>query len=152
MKINGEQTVGQQREQLWDTILESETLEATIPGAKELSRDGDHYDGTLERGLAGISLTLSADVDVTEKEQPAWLECDIEGVDNRINSRVNGTAEVEFEEGDDGTTVIVYDTEFEFSGKLASLGSRIIKRKVNSDLNTFFSNLEEYVDEEEQPV
>jgi|GEM_PF-828179 len=149
MEINGEQTIGQEPDQLWETLLDADTLEETIPGAKNLERNGDHYEGSLERGLAGISLTLSADVDIVDKEEPNWLECEIEAVDNTINSRVNGTAHVDFEETDDGATNLVYETEFDFSGKLASLGSRIIKRKVNKDLNTFFSNVEEYVESQE---
>lgn len=149
MEVNGEQTVPQEPEQLWETILDPATLEQTIPGAKTLERDGDHYEGKMERGLAGISLTLSADVDITEKERPNWMKCDIGGVDNTINSRVNGTAHVNFEEDGNGSTLVVYNTEFDFSGKLASLGSRVIKRKVNRDLNTFFSNLEEYVESQE---
>lgn len=149
MEITGEQTIGQEPNRLWEIILDPETLEATIPGAEALEREGDHYEGTLERGLAGISLTLSADVDITEKDRPNWIECDIEGVDNKINSRVNGTAHVDFEEDGNDATLLVYDTKFEFSGKLASLGSRIIKRKVNNDLETFFSNIEEYVDSQE---
>ena len=148
MEINGEQTIGQAPDQLWDTVLDAETLEATIPGAESLERDGDHYEGTLERGLAGISLSLSADVDITDEDRPDWIECDIEAVDNTVNSRVNGEARVEFKEDGDDATLLVYDTEFDFSGKLASLGSRIIKRKVNQDLDTFFSNLEEYADSE----
>lgn len=149
MNINGEQTIGQEPDPLWETLLDAKTLEETIPGAETVEREGDKYEATLERGLAGISLTLSADVDITEKDRPKWIECDIEGVDNTINSRVNGTARVDFEEEGDGATLLVYDTEFDFSGKLASLGSRIIKRKVNNDLSTFFSNIEEYVDSQE---
>lgn len=149
MEINGEQTIDLESDQLWEILLDAETLEQTIPGAQELECNGDNYEGTLERGLAGISLTLSADVDITNKEQPEWIECDIEGVDNTINSRVNGTARVEFQDEDDDATLLVYDTEFDFSGKLASLGSRIIKRKVNNDLETFFSNIEEYVESQE---
>lgn len=58
MEITGEQTIGQELNRLWDTLLDPETLEETIPGAEELERDGDHYKGTPECGLAGISLTL----------------------------------------------------------------------------------------------
>lgn len=148
MKLSSEQTIDQAPDQLWDTILDPETLEATIPGAQTLERDGDHYEGTLERGLAGISLRLSADVDITDQERPDWIAVDIVGTDNTINSRVDGEARVEFE-GDGDSTTLVYDTEFDFSGKLASLGSRIIKRKVNKDLQTFFDNLEAHVDEQE---
>ena len=149
MEINGERTIDQAPDQLWGTILDGDVLEETLPGAKNLEQDGDHYEGTLEQGLAGITVTLSVDVDITEKNRPKWLECDINGTDNRINSRVDGNAHVDFEEEDEGKTNLVYETEFNFSGKLASLGSRIIRRKVNNELKTFFSNIEDYVDNSE---
>lgn len=145
MEVNGERTIDQTPDQLWSTILDDDVLEQTIPGAENLERDGDRYEGTLERGLAGITVTLSVDVNITDKDQPEWLECDIEGTDNRINSRVDGDARVNFEALENQQTNLVYETEFNFSGKLASLGSRIIRRKVNNDLETFFSNLSEYV-------
>ncbi|MFC4549829.1 MULTISPECIES: CoxG family protein [Halorussus] len=149
MEVTGERTIDQTPDRLWDTILDPDTLEQTIPGAQSLEQDGDVYEGTLERGLAGISIELSATVEVTDEDRPDWIDCDIEGTDNTINSRVDGQAHVEFEEADDGATTLVYETDFDFSGKLASLGSRIIKRKVNKDLDTFFSNLEEHVEEQE---
>ncbi|RBI59663.1 hypothetical protein DMJ13_21230 [halophilic archaeon] len=152
MEVTGEHTIDQVPNQLWDTLLDPETLEATIPGAESLDRDGDHYEGSLERGLAGISLTLDADVEITEKERIEYIKCEIIGTDNTINSRVDGEAFVEFEVTEDDETILVYETEFDFSGKLASLGSRIIKRKMNQDLQTFFNNLEEYVDDQQATV
>jgi carbon monoxide dehydrogenase subunit G len=153
MEITGEQTINQSSDPLWDILLDAKTLEQTIPGAQDLDRDGDHYEGTLERGLAGISITLSASVDITNQERPEWIACDIVGTDNTINSRVDGEAHVDFEENGDGVTELAYRVEFDFSGKLASLGSRIIKRKVNSDIDTFFTNLQEHVeDQPEQQV
>lgn len=148
MEVTGEQTISLPPDELWETLLDPETLEQTIPGAKSLERDGKHYEGTLERGLAGVSLTLTADVDITDEQRPDWLEVSIEGRDNTINSHVEGDARVEFEPVDSDTTVLAYTANFDFSGKLASLGSRIIKRKVNQDLDTFFSNVEELVTEQ----
>lgn len=147
MEITGEQAIGQEPDQLWETILDPAVLEATIPGARELEREGETYDGTLERGLAGVSLSLSATVEITDQDRPRWIDVDITGTDNTINSRVDGQARVTFEKNGDGTQ-LVYETEFDFAGKLASLGSRIIKRQVNKDLETFFGNLEEYVDDQ----
>lgn len=149
MEVTGKQTIDQSPDPLWDMLLDAGTLEQTIPGAQDLGQDGTHYEGTLERGLAGISITLSASVDITDQARPKWIACDIEGTDNTINSRVDGEAHVDFEENGDGGTELVYQVEFDFSGKLASLGSRIIKRKVNNDIDTFFENLSEYVDEQE---
>jgi carbon monoxide dehydrogenase subunit G len=146
MEVNGEQTISQSPDPLWDILLDATTLEQTIPGAQNLDRDGDHYEGTLERGLAGISISLSANVDITDQAHPEWIVCDIEGTDNTINSRVDGEAHVDFEETDEGKTELAYQVEFDFSGKLASLGSRIIKRKVNNDVETFFTNLQEYIE------
>lgn len=150
MEVTGEQSISQTPDGLWDTLLDPETLEQTIPGAQSLERDGKHYEGTLERGLAGVSLTLTADVDITDEDRPNWIEVDIEGRDNTINSHVEGDAHVEFEAIEDDATLLTYTANFNFSGKLASLGSRIIKRKTNKDLDTFFSNVEELVTKENE--
>ena len=151
MEISGKQTVSKSPDCLWDILFEEETLEATLPGAQEFKRDGDRFEGTIQRGLAGISLTLSIDVEITGEAEPEWVECEIEGVDNTINSRVNGKGRVELVEVGDGETELVYELSFDFSGKLASLGSRIIKHQVNNEIDNFFSNLREYVDEEDTP-
>jgi carbon monoxide dehydrogenase subunit G len=150
MEVTGEQAISEEPDKLWDILLDPDTLEQTIPGAQSLERDGKHYEGTLERGLAGVSLTLTADVDITDEERPNWIAVDIEGRDNTINSHVEGDARVDFEAVEDDATLLTYTANFNFSGKLASLGSRIIKRKVNQDLDTFFSNVEVLVSEEDE--
>jgi carbon monoxide dehydrogenase subunit G len=147
MELTGRQAIDQEPDQLWETLLDPEVLEATIPGAKDLEREGDLYEGSLQRGLAGISVTLDATVEITDRDRPNWIDVDIAGTDNRINSQVDGQATVTFEEGD-AATELVYETSFEFAGKLASIGSRIIKRQVNNDLQTFFSNLEAHVEDQ----
>lgn len=152
MEIRGTRTVQEQQSRLWDALFDPDFLEATVPGAKTVSRDGDYYSATLERGLAGVTVELSTDVNLVERDEPNYVECEIEGTDSTINSRVDGTTEFELADSADGTE-LQYTAELDFSGKLASLGSRLIKRKVKSDLDTFFSNIEtELQDESERDV
>lgn len=150
MEISGTRTIQEQQSRLWEVLLNPDFLEATVPGAKTISRDGDDYSATLERGLAGMSVELSTDVTLVEWAEPDYVACEIEGTDNTINSRVDGTTEFELTDVEEGTE-LQYSAEFDFSGKLASLGSRLIKRQVKNDLDTFFSNIETELEEETGP-
>jgi carbon monoxide dehydrogenase subunit G len=45
-------------------------------------------------------------------------------------------------------TTISYVIDMDFTGRLASLGARIVKRKINADINTFFDNIKERAESE----
>lgn len=149
MKLQGEQEFDVSRDTVWNTLLQPQVLEECIPGAQTVEETSDGvYEGTVERGVASITITMDITVEVAEDERPESLTCDIEGTDNRINSTVNGQADVKMEETDDGST-LSYETNLDFTGKLASIGGRIIKRQMNKDLNKFFSNVEDHINETE---
>lgn len=149
MKLQGEQEFDVPRDIVWETILKPEVLEECIPGAQTVEKTSDDaYEGTVERGLASITITMEITVEIVDDDRPGSVICSIEGTDNRINSTVDGEAEVDMEETDDGS-VLSYEANLDFTGKLASIGGRIIKRQMNKDLDKFFSNVEEYIGETE---
>lgn len=149
MKLQGEQEFDVSRDTVWETILKPEVLEECIPGAQTVEKTSDDvYEGTVERGLASITITMEITVEIVKDDRPGSMICSIEGTDNRINSTVDGKAEVDMEETDGGS-VLSYRANLDFTGKLASIGGRIIKRQMNKDLNEFFSNVEEYTGEAE---
>ena len=45
------------------------------------------------------------------------------------------------EDNGDGSTTLTYYVDVEFTGRLATLGARIVKRKINSDIGLFFDNI-----------
>lgn len=145
MELTGEQQFAAPRDTVWDTVLKPEVLEACIPGAQEVEQTSETvYEGTVQRGLASITVTMDVRVEIVEDNRPDSLVADLEGSDNRVNSAVDGDLTVDIEEDGDGAT-LSYVADLHFSGKLASLGARLIKRQMNKDLKRFFSNLEEYI-------
>lgn len=147
MELTGEQQFDAPRDTVWETVLRPEVLEACIPGAQEVEQTSETvYEGTVQRGLASITVTMDVRVEIVEDDRPDRLVADLEGSDNRVNSAVDGDLTVEIADDGDGS-VLTYVADLHFSGKLASLGARLIKRQMNKDLQRFFSNLEEYIQE-----
>lgn len=149
MELTGEQQFAAPRETVWDTVFQPEVLEACIPGAQEIEQVSDTvFEGTVQRGLASITVTMDVRVEIVTDDRPDSIVAELEGSDNRVNSAVDGDLTVDIEEDGDGS-VLAYVADLHFSGKLASLGARLIKRQMNKDLQRFFSNLEEYIEENE---
>lgn len=146
MQLEGEQAFDAPAETIFDLTFEPETLEACVPGAEEVERVSDtEYAGQVTRGLASITITMDLDVAIVEDESPDRVVMELEGSDNRTNSTANGTVTVTSSVAEEVTT-LSYEADISFTGRLASLGGRLIKRQVTKDLATFFSNLEAEVE------
>lgn len=145
MQLEGDHEFAAPAETIFDVTFRPEVLEACIPGADEVERTSDtEYEGQVTRGLASITVTMDLEVEVVEDDRPEKVVIELEGNDNRTNSTADGTVTVTSSEDDDGTT-LSYEAEINFTGRLASLGGRLIKRQINKDLKTFFDDLEEEV-------
>jgi len=143
MEFEDELAIDTDKEHLWSLVSDPAVLVECVPGAKEVDRISDReYHGVIERGVAGISMTLDGEVEMTELDEPNRLSAIARGEDARSNSRMEADMYMELEENGDGTT-IEYFIDLDFTGRLASLGARIVKRKINSDIGTFFDNLKE---------
>lgn len=145
MELTGEQSFEAPADVIWETVFRPEVLTACIPGAQSVEQtSATRFEGSVKRGLAAVTVEMDLAVDIVDDERPDRVVVELEGSDNRINSSVDGEAEIEIDEIDD-TSVLTYTATLNFTGKLASLGGRLIKRSMTNDLKTFFSNLEEYI-------
>lgn len=145
MDLEGEQAFDAPADVVWETVFRPEVLEACIPGAQSVEKTSEtHFEGTVKRGLAAVTVEMELSVEIVEDDRPERVVVELEGSDNRINSSVDGEAEIAIEEVDGGSN-LTYAAHLNFTGKLASLGARLIKRSMNNDLKKFFSNLEERV-------
>ncbi len=142
MEFEGDVTINADKERVWELISDPELLVECVPGAKEINRVSESkYTGVIERGLAGVSISLDGEVEMIELNAPDNVVAEASGQDTRTNSRMDATAEMTITEEDGGST-LSYQIDMDFTGRLATLGSRIVKRKINSDINTFFENVQ----------
>lgn len=151
MEFEDEVTIQTSSDRLWELVSDPEVLVTCVPGAKEVEKLSEtKYKGVIERGIAGISLELDGEVEMTELNPPNNLTAVATGQDSRTNSRMDATATMNMSETDDGqATVLSYHIDMDFTGRLATLGARIVKRKINKDIKEFFDNLKEYAQEDQ---
>lgn len=143
MEFADELVIDTDRDHLWTLVSDPAVLVECVPGAKEITRVSEReYHGVVERGISGITLTLDGEVEMTEFDEPTHMGAEARGEDRRSNARMEATMQMDLTEDEDGTT-IAYVIDLDFSGRLASLGARIVKRKINADINTFFENIKE---------
>jgi hypothetical protein len=148
MEFEDTSTIDADREVVWELISDPEVLYSCVPGAEEINKESDtEYTGVISRGIAGISIELDGELNILTEEPPERLEAEASGSDRITNSRLDAEAELRVNQGDDGTADLVYSIEMVFSGRLATLGSRIVKRQIKSDVDTFFENLKEQANE-----
>jgi hypothetical protein len=147
MQLEGEHQFDAPAMTIFDVTFEPEVLETCIPGADDVERLSEtEYSGQVTRGLASITVTMELDVEIVEDDRPETVVISIDGSDNRTNSTADGTVTVTSSEAD-GTTTLAYEADINFTGRLASLGGRLIKRQIKKDLGTFFDNLEAEIEE-----
>jgi carbon monoxide dehydrogenase subunit G len=80
-----------------------------------------------------------------ELTEPDRMVADVSGEDELTGSIMSADAQMDLAENGEGT-VLTYNMDVEFTGKLATLGSRIMKRKIKKDMGTFFDNLKEHAE------
>lgn len=151
MEFEDEVTIETSSDKLWELVSDPEVLVTCVPGAKEVEQISEiKYMGVIERGIAGITLTLDGEVEMTELNAPDNLTAVASGQDSRTNSRMDATASMNMTETDDGNaTILSYHVDMDFTGRLATLGARIVKRKINKDIKLYFDNLKDYAQEDQ---
>jgi carbon monoxide dehydrogenase subunit G len=147
MQLDGEVTIATDRESLWQIVSDPEILVLCVPGAEEVEMINERqYRGTIKRGIANINLALEGEVELIELAPPDQMVAEAKGEDDRTGSIMTADAEMELSDIDE-ETMLTYVMDVQFTGRLASIGSRIMKRKIKSDIDTFFDNIRERAEE-----
>ncbi|WP_318567966.1 CoxG family protein [Salinigranum marinum] len=147
MEFEGEVEIETTKTDLWRLISDPEALVTCVPGAKEVHKQSaTRYTGLIERGVAGVTITLDGEVEIVELNEPTSMRAIASGTDSKTNSQMDAQAEMDLRDDGDELT-LQYGVTVEFTGKLATLGSRLVKRKVKSDIDTYFENVREHAED-----
>src|ERR1700682_4337387 len=80
MKVEGAYTFPGQPQQVWDLLLDPESLRTCIPGVESLTENSpDHWDAVLKVGVAAIKGTYKSKVAIAEKTPPNEYTLLVEG-------------------------------------------------------------------------
>lgn len=149
MQFEGEITLNASPEEVWETISDPSALVSCIPGAEDIQRvTDDEYEGTIVQRVAGYDLRIKGSVERVEVNPYESMVAIGKGSDKRAGKWTNaeGRAEMKLNETATGTN-LQYTVDAEISGRLASLGARLLKPKINADIESFFENIQEHIEE-----
>ena len=123
----------------------------TLVGWMSLLRDVEtialleRYAAQLEDRLGMFSLKADLDITVSAYLEPEWIVVHAEGEDRQVGSRIVVDARVELEPSSATTgpsTAVIVTGAYEVSGRVATLGAGMIRKKAQKILDEFFGNLE----------
>ena len=140
MQFEGSHTFSAPRQVLWDLLNDTEVLARTTPGVETLEQTGpDQFRAVLQIKMGPINSAFNGTLHVVDKNEPETYRLLID-VDGKIG-QIKAEGNVRLEGGDDATTVVVQSGS-QLTGRLASMGQRLLSGVARMFTNQFFKALE----------
>src|ERR1700682_56194 len=139
MKVEGVYSFSGRPQQVWDLLLDPESLRTCIPGVESLTETSpDHWDAILKVGVAAIRGTYKSKVAIADKAPPNEYTLLVEGSGGP--GFVKGSAKIILAADGDGTRVRV-EGDGQVGGMLAGVGQRMLPGVAKMLMNQFFECL-----------
>lgn len=141
MQITGQETIAAPRQQVWDSLLDPETLKRCIPGCQSLTQEADNRLRVIaEVKIGPIGARFNALVTRSDITPLQGYTMQIEGHGGTVGF-VKSTAKLRLSEGANGATLLGYDLDAEVGGRLAQLGGPILDATSKQLSGKFFRQL-----------
>lgn len=135
------------KDTLWAFISDAENLAEVVPGAQEVTRHSERrYSVVLERGFGSVSVSLDGEFELVEMDEPDWVIAEGEAFDSTTGSTFDLLAAMEMDETEDGAVELSYSAELFYTGGVASLGARLLKKFIARDVDKYFENVKARVE------
>ncbi len=139
MELSGEQSFAAPRQQVWDLLLDPETLRSCLPGCERLEPVGpDEYEATMNIGIAAIRGRYQGRVKISDQNAPSSYRMLVEG--KGPAGQVSGEGELVLVEDGAGTKV-QYTGKANVRGTLARIGARVMQPAAKMVVGQFFTCL-----------
>jgi len=136
-------------DELWETISDPEVLTMCVPGAESIERVSERkYTVDITRGVSKLTLSLSGEAEFVEMNPPDYLVTVANAFDAKTGSDFEILAAMEMTDHED-EVALSYRAEVTYSGGAAGISKRILRPIVNRDVNTYFQNIKERVEQSE---
>ena len=146
MEMSGEYLIEAPIQTVWDAINNPEILQASIPGCEELTKDSDtEMSAKVALKIGPVKARFAGAVTLQNLNEPNGLEIVGEGKGGVAGFAKGGATVQLAEEGDN--TRLTYEATAQVGGKIAQLGSRLIKSTASKLADKFFANLRDQLTE-----
>jgi carbon monoxide dehydrogenase subunit G len=143
MELSGTYTFDAQQQAVWDILMSPDAIATAIPGVKEMQPlDGEvnAFHASAKVNVGAVSGTYSGTIRQTDITPPHQFRLTVKGEGQQ--SVINGTALVNLSfDADNKQTIVTWSAEAHISGKLTSIGQRLITSTAGLLSRQFFGGL-----------
>ena len=140
MHLTGSYTFKAARQRVWDTLQSPDVISRCMPGCEKFEPIGeDRYEATMKIGVGPIKGIYTGRIFLHERTEPSQYRMDVEGGGGPGHMRGSGLLTLE-ERG--AETVVSYDGDAHVSGKIASVGQRLLGVSAKQLIGQFFKCME----------
>ena len=140
MHLDGSYTFKAPRQRVWDTLQSPTTISQCMPGCERFDEIGeDRYEATMKIGIGPIRGIYTGRIYLHDRTQPERYTMDVEGGGGPGHMKGSGILTLEDR---DGQTVVRYEGDAQVTGKVASVGQRLLGVSAKQLVNQFFKCME----------
>lgn len=99
----------------------------------------EHYTAVLADRVGPFKLRADLEIRIPEVEAGRRIRVVAKGEDRQVSSRIGVDATLSLTPADNGATVIAVDGRYEVTGRVASMGSTVIRQKAQKIIEEFFA-------------
>ena len=145
MHFENEATLSAPRAAVWDFLMDVPKAAACVPGAEEVKQldSATNYSGVMKVRVGPISLTLSGNITVEERDEAAGrASMSAQASDRRVGGAVNAKVTMTISEPAPGQTHLTVVTDANVLGKLGEFGQPVIRKKSEQIMQQFVLNIQ----------
>ena len=139
MKLADTRTIAAPRAEVWQGLLDADTLMKAVPGCQEMAGNAeDGFSAVVVQKVGPVKATFKGTVTLSDMVEGESLTLTGEGKGGAAG-HAKGGAQVQLDE-DGEETVLSYTVDAQVGGKLAQLGSRLIDSTAKKLAGQFFES------------
>jgi carbon monoxide dehydrogenase subunit G len=140
MHLSGSYTFKAPLQLVWDTLLGPDTIAKCMPGCEQFTQIGpDEYQATMRIGIGPVKGTYSGKIKLVDQQPPYSYRMEVEG--GGAPGHVTGAGVMRLQENG-GAVVVAYEGDAQVTGKIASVGQRLLTPIAKQMINQFFKCME----------
>lgn len=128
--------------QCWEALTDVDRLAgwvSIVSDVKEISRL-ETYTAVLQDRVGPFKMRADLDIAANVIEPGRRIDISASGRDRAMDTRIAVAATMSLSDGPDGGTAIEVGGDYQVTGKAASMGAGVIRKKADGIINDFFSS------------
>jgi carbon monoxide dehydrogenase subunit G len=141
LKITGKHTIQAPRQEVFDRLIDPDSIATCLPGVEKLEKLGeDEYSMSMNVGIGMVKGTYNGKVRLSNMNKPTDYQMYVDG--SGRPGFIKGTGTVRLAEGENSTTDIEYEGDVEVGGPIGSVAQRMLGGVANRMVGQFFGCIE----------